>query len=59
MENALSDEESGMIKELRLYMPYLTAEMQFDDSNTRNEFSYEVPKVRDYFGKMAEYIMMH
>lgn len=59
IENKLSEEEHDMIDEIRLYMPYLTSELKFDNSNTMRETEFEVPKVSSYFGKMAEYIMKY
>lgn len=59
IENKLSEEEHDMIDEIRLYMPYLTSELKFDNSNTMRETELEVPKVSSYFGKMAEYIMKY
>lgn len=58
-EDRLSEEERGMIDELRLYMPYLTSELRFDNSNTVAETGLEPPKISAYFGKMAEYIRKH
>ncbi|MDI6809648.1 MAG: SDR family oxidoreductase [Candidatus Eisenbacteria bacterium] len=55
----LSEEEREMIEEVKLYMPYLTGGLLFDDSNTRRDAGLEVPRVSDYFGKMANYIMEH
>lgn len=61
-EGNLSDEERETIGEIRLYLPYLTGDWQFDDSNTRDALAgtdLKVPKVVSYFGKMVEYIAGH
>ena len=59
IENKLSEEERDMTDEIRLYVPYLTSELKFDNSNTVRETGLEVPKISSYFGKMAEYIMKY
>ena len=56
MEDTFSQEERDMIDEIRLYMPYMSSELQFDNSNTVRETGIEAPKVSSYFGKMAEYM---
>ncbi len=38
---------------------HLAGELRFDNSNTMRYTGFEVPGVRSYFGKMAEYIMKH
>jgi len=60
MERRLSEEERGMIDELNIYLPYLTSKLKFDNSNTLqalSETGLEVPRVSEYFGRMAEYMM--
>jgi thioester reductase-like protein len=52
----LSEKELGMLNELALYMPYLTGELGFDNSNAVGLTGLEAPPVRSYFEKMAEYI---
>jgi long-chain acyl-CoA synthetase len=59
MEHRLSEDERGVIDEIRLYMPYLTSELRFDNSHTVAETGLEPPGISSYFGKMAEYIMKH
>lgn len=56
MRGRLTEKELDMIKEITLYMPYLSGELRFDDSNTVRETGLTPPSVRSYFGKMAEYI---
>jgi thioester reductase-like protein len=60
MDDRLSEEERGMIDELKIYLPYLVGELKFDTSNTLKALSktgLEVPRVNEYFGRMAEYMM--
>jgi thioester reductase-like protein len=57
MENTFSEDERQMMNELRLYMPYISGALQFDNSNTLKETGLEAPPVSSYFGKMTEYIM--
>jgi thioester reductase-like protein len=59
MWDRLSEEERGMLEEIQLYMPYLAGGLLFDDSNTRRDTGFGAPPVRDYFEKIAEYIMAH
>ncbi len=59
MWDRLSEEERGMLEEIQLYTPYLTGGLLFDDSNTRRDTGFTAPPVRDYFEKIAEYIMSH
>ncbi|MFC1682838.1 SDR family oxidoreductase [Candidatus Zixiibacteriota bacterium] len=59
VKDSLSEEEQAGIDELRIYLPYLTGQLRFDNSNTLDALSLtglEVPRVSDYFGKMAEYM---
>ena len=61
-QESLSDEERDMIDELNIYLPYLTSQLKFDNSNTLDileNTGLEVPKVSSYFGRMAEYMMEH
>ncbi|MBN1163749.1 MAG: SDR family oxidoreductase [Candidatus Krumholzibacteriota bacterium] len=46
-----------MMDEIVLYLPYLAGELRFDNANTVRLAPLKVPPVRQYFGKMAEYIM--
>lgn len=55
----LSEVERGMLEEIQLYMPYLAGGLLFDDSNTRRDTGFAAPPVRDYFEKIAQYIMAH
>ena len=57
MENTFSQEERNVMDEIRLYMPYMSSELKFDNSNTVRETGLEPPKVSRTFGKMAEYIL--
>jgi thioester reductase-like protein len=56
MKDGFGEQELSMIKEIMLYMPYLTGVLRFDCSKTVRETGLEAPPVRSYFGKMAEYI---
>jgi thioester reductase-like protein len=56
IRSRLGEKELGMINEIMLYLPYLTGELRFDNSNALRETGLEAPPVRLYFGKMAEYI---
>ena len=56
LEETLTEEMRDRIDEIMLYMPYLTGELRFDNSNTMRETGLEAPPVGSYFGKMAEYI---
>jgi len=57
MEGGLSQEERDMIDEIRLYMPYLSSELRFDNSNTVKDTGLEAPEVSTYFETMARYVM--
>ena len=57
MEETLTEDERSMMSEIRLYMPYMSGSLQFDNSNTIRQTGIEAPRVSTYFGKMAEYIM--
>jgi len=56
MKDTFGEQELGMINEIMLYMPYLTGELRFDNSNAVRETGLEAPRTSSYFGKMAEYI---
>ena len=56
MKDRFGEKELGMVNEIMLYMPYLTGELRFDNSNAVRATRLEAPPVRTYFGKMAEYI---
>jgi thioester reductase-like protein len=54
---SVSEEERKLIDELSIYLPYLTGELRFDNANTLMALSgtdLAVPRVADYFGRMAE-----
>ncbi len=58
-QGGMSEEERKMVEEIRLYLPYLTGNWHFDDSNTRQilqSAGLRAPRVRDYFAKMAAHI---
>jgi thioester reductase-like protein len=60
VQESLSDEDRDMIDELKIYLPYLTDQLRFDNSNTLSALEntgLEVPKVSSYFGRIAEYMM--
>jgi thioester reductase-like protein len=57
MERDMTDGEKRITDELKLYMPYLGTKMSFDDSATLRDTGLEPPRVGDYFGAMARYIM--
>jgi long-chain acyl-CoA synthetase len=57
MEKELTEEEKRITDELKLYMPYLSTGMSFDNSGTVRDTGLEPPPVGDYFGTMARYIM--
>jgi hypothetical protein len=48
-----------LIEEIRLYMPYLTGDLRFDNANTIRATGLEAPRVSSYFGRMVEYITLH
>ena len=55
----LSKEEQDLVNEIRIYRPYLTTTMEFDNSNTlevTRPAGITLPPLGSYFGKMAEYI---
>ncbi len=56
-ENELTDDERRIADELKLYMPYLSTRMSFDNSSAVRDTGLEPPPVGDYFGTMAKYIM--
>jgi thioester reductase-like protein len=55
--DGLGEKERDMINEIMLYMPYLSGEFKFDNSNAVRATGLEAPPVRSYFGKMAAYII--
>lgn len=55
-EGTLTEQERNMIEEIRLYMPYLTSELRFDNTNTVRDTNLDIPQVRSYFERMAEYM---
>ena len=57
MEKELTEDEKRVTDELKLYMPYLTTAMSFDNSGTVRDTGLEPPLVGDYFGTMARFIM--
>ena len=57
VEDNLTEKERELIDEIRLYMPYMIGELQFDNTNTVRDTKLEVPKVSSYFGRMVEYMM--
>lgn len=57
MENRLSRGERDAVDEIRLYLPYMSSELKFDNSSALRETGIEAPEVASYFGKMAEYIV--
>jgi len=57
MERDMTDDEKRITDELKLYMPYLSTKMSFDDSGTVRDTGLEPPRVGDYFGTMARFIM--
>jgi thioester reductase-like protein len=60
MTEGLSEKERDLIDEIRIYQPYLAADVRFDNSNTLaflGPLSITVPKLSGYFGKMAEYVV--
>lgn len=56
---ALSKEESDMIDEVLLYLPYLAGELAFDTSNARKATDLTVPRVETYVRTMVDYVMRH
>jgi len=59
MERDMTDGERRITDELKLYMPYLDTRMTFDGSSTIRDTGLEPPRVSEYFGAMARYIMDH
>ena len=57
MEQKLTDDEKRITDELKLYMPYLSTNMSFDNTGAVKDAGLESPPVGDYFGTMARYIM--
>ena len=57
MEQELTDDEKRITDELKLYMPYLSTKMSFDNSGAVNDTGLEPPPVGEYFSTMARYIM--
>ena len=57
MEKELTEDEKRITDELKLYMPYLSTKMSFDNSGAVKDTGLEPPPVGDYFGTMARYIM--
>ena len=57
MQDRFGEKERDMLREIALYMPYLTGGLGFDNSNAVRATGLEAPPVRSYFGKMAEYIV--
>ncbi|MFH1313836.1 MAG: SDR family oxidoreductase [Candidatus Eisenbacteria bacterium] len=53
----VSADELDLVNEIRLYMPYLTGDLRFDNANTMRATGLEAPRVSDYFGRMVEYII--
>jgi thioester reductase-like protein len=61
-KGSFSEEELGMIEEFKIYLPYLTAELKFDNSNTLKALKNKgllAPRVSSYFDRMAEYMLKH
>jgi thioester reductase-like protein len=59
-KGSFSEEELNMIEELKIYLPYFTAELKFDNSNTLKALKnsgLKVSKVSSYFDRMAEYML--
>jgi thioester reductase-like protein len=59
MEDEIPEEGRKLFSELKLYEPYLTSELEFDNSNTVRETGLQPPKISDYFEKMVNYIIKH
>ncbi len=61
-EAKFTEEERHMVDELKIYLPYLTTELKFDNSSTLNALKkngLQVPKVSSYFDRMAKYMLKH
>jgi thioester reductase-like protein len=56
-ESDLTDDEKRTAEELKLYMPYLSTKMSFDNSGAVRDAGLEPPPVSEYFGTMARHIM--
>jgi len=56
-ESVLTEDEKRIADELKLYMPYLSTKMSFDNSGAVRDAGLEPPPVGEYFGTMARYIM--
>jgi hypothetical protein len=56
MAPKLSEEERDMLEEVKLYVPYLTCPMQFDNAQAVETTGIEAPPVNSYFGKLAQNI---
>lgn len=56
-KSELTDDEKQAAEELKLYMPYLSTKMSFDNSGAVRDAGLEPPPVGEYFGTMARYIM--
>lgn len=58
MEASLSEDERELLDEIRIYQPYLSGDLRFDDSNTRALLgpSPSVPRLSTYFARMAAYV---
>jgi hypothetical protein len=55
----ISEDEQDLIDEIRIYQPYLTSTLEFDNSNTlkvAGRAGISLPALRSYFGKMAAHI---
>ncbi len=55
----LSAGEREMLEEVRLYLPYLTCEMRFDNSQAVAATGLEAPPLASYFEKLAAYVKAH
>ncbi len=56
MRDRLNEKEQKMMDEVRLYMPYVTSDLHFDNTQTLQTTGLEAPPVSTYFGKLAEFI---
>jgi thioester reductase-like protein len=55
----LSEEEQALVDEIRIYQPYLTTTLEFDNANAlevTERAGIRLPPLRSYFGKMAAHI---
>lgn len=57
-EAGLSEEERDLLDEIRIYQPYLSGNLRFDNSGTRALLgtAETVPRLSSYFGKMAAFV---